>query len=115
MSLFRQNDNTEREHKGGNRPDGFLIGLLLGILLYFLFVSSQDPNFFRGFFSGNEQAFEKASVKLRNRQARMVSFCNEKGLTVRSYRTSVAGYNRETSSEVIKASNRYKKAREEKK
>ena len=53
MSLFRQNDNTEREHKGGNRPDGFLIGLLLGILLYFLFVSSQDPNFFRGFFSVN--------------------------------------------------------------
>ena len=60
MSLFRRNDNTEREHKGGNRPDGFLIGLLLGILLYFLFVSSQDPNFFRGFFSGNEQAFDQS-------------------------------------------------------
>ena len=64
MSLLRRNDDTEREHRGGNRPDGFLIGLLLGILLYFLFVSSQDPNFFRGFFSGNEQAFDQSEQSL---------------------------------------------------
>ena len=57
MSLFPNKENSEREHKGGNRPDGFRIGLILGILLYFLFVSSQDPDFFRGIFT-----FDKPSV-----------------------------------------------------
>lgn len=60
MGLFRNKENFDQEHKGGNRPDGFLIGLLIGILLYFMFVSSQDPNFFRRIFSTDRPFFDQS-------------------------------------------------------
>ena len=62
MSLFHIKDDLQREHKGGNRPDGFLIGLLLGILLYFLFVSSQDPNFLQKIFISDTPTIDQNEI-----------------------------------------------------
>lgn len=59
MELFHNKENYKREHKGGNRPDGFLIGLLIGVLLYFMFVSSRDPSFFQRIFSTDRPYFDQ--------------------------------------------------------
>lgn len=62
---------------------------------------------------GNEEAFAKASYKLQQKQKNMVAFCNEHGLTVRSYRTGVAGFTKEISQASKNAVNQMLKAYEQ--
>jgi hypothetical protein len=57
--------------------------------------------------SGDEEAFEKASAKVKNAQAKYDGYCEENGLTPHDDRMQVVGYDKKTAADVTKANNEY--------
>ncbi len=64
--------------------------------------------------AGNQEAFEKASIKVKRQQDRYKEFCETTGRTPRPDRTQVVGYDRKTAASVTQANKNYIKRQQEK-